>query len=247
MNKPIDRFSEVAAGYARYRPQYPEALYQFILSKVRRTTVAWDAGTGNGQVARVLARSFGKVYATDISAHQLAQAPAIANVQYIQTPSEQTPISDDSTDLITVAQAAHWFDIQKFSTEVRRVSKKGGVLALWGYGLFRSIPQIDMLVDDFYHHVVGPFWDPQRVHIDQMYEGFQLPFTSIDTAAFTMEEVRDIEAIAGYLGTWSAVSRFRADRRHDPLPDLIEGMEKVVGRGGGLLCTTPIFLRIWRI
>jgi len=69
-----DNFSNQSFLYAKFRPSYPAALFEFILSLVPDKQSAWDCGTGNGQIAGVLADSFEIVYATDISKNQLANA-----------------------------------------------------------------------------------------------------------------------------------------------------------------------------
>lgn len=71
-----DNFSKQSAGYARYRPVYPQELYDFILNNVKSKQVAWDCGTGNGQAAKELAKVFDRVYATDISQNKLIMPPA---------------------------------------------------------------------------------------------------------------------------------------------------------------------------
>lgn len=247
MSGPIDRFSHVAANYARYRPRYPAQLFAYIYSFVNGRDVAWDAGTGSGQVAHVLAEDFTRVYATDISAAQLGQAPSLANITYLQAPSEQTPLPENTVNLITVAQAAHWFDLDAFAAEVRRVSGTDGILAIWGYGLFRCSAKIDALIDAFYNELVGPYWDPQRRHIDTMYAEFEFPFTSLPAPSFAIEDVRTLDQISGYLGTWSAVSKFRDAKGSDPVPDLIASLRKAVGDDMLLRCSTPVFLRLWRV
>ena len=59
-----DHFSGHATDYARYRPDYPAALYEFLAKTARRHEVAWDCGTGSGQAALGLAPYFDRVIAT---------------------------------------------------------------------------------------------------------------------------------------------------------------------------------------
>jgi hypothetical protein len=159
----LDRFSAQAAQYARYRIDYPSELYAWLLPQVAGRLRAWDCATGNGQVAAVLAQHFQEVEATDLSANQLAQAPALPNVHYQVATAEHTPFPDERFDLITVAQAVHWFDLPAYHTEVRRVSGPGTVLAEWGYGLVQiGEPALDALVLHFHNETVGPYWDANR-------------------------------------------------------------------------------------
>ena len=109
-----DLFSQTAVEYATYRPGYPKALMGFLLSKLESRDTAWDCGTGNGQMAKLIAPSFREVCATDISEKQLQQAEARSNIFYSVSPAEDTEFPDDYFDLITVAQAIHWFDFHAF-------------------------------------------------------------------------------------------------------------------------------------
>lgn len=131
MKETIDNFSATAEGYAAFRPQSPQEIYDFLYQHVNNYTAAWDCGTGNGQVATRLVERFGKVYGTDISAEQLQRAPQLANVTYLQERAEETSIASQSVDLITVAQAIHWFDFDAFYKEVRRVAAPGALVAAW--------------------------------------------------------------------------------------------------------------------
>ncbi|HEX6226203.1 MAG TPA: class I SAM-dependent methyltransferase, partial [Chryseolinea sp.] len=118
-----DLFSSHSKIYAAFRPTYPKALYEFIFQHVGGKNSAWDCATGNGQVAKYLSYYFDKVYATDISQQQLDQAAREENIFYSKTPAERTGFPDDQFDLITVAQALHWFDRDSFYSEALRVAK----------------------------------------------------------------------------------------------------------------------------
>src|SRR5512135_1288098 len=114
-----DLFSSQAELYARFRPTYPPELYSFILKFVRRRDHALDCATGSGQVARTLAEYFQTVYAIDISQSQLRHAAPADNIVYSVSRAESTPFQADAFDLITVAQAFHWFDAPAFWKEVQ--------------------------------------------------------------------------------------------------------------------------------
>src|SRR4051812_9215876 len=127
-----DFFSGHAKLYATFRPDYPEELYQFIFAHLSQKSTAWDCATGNGQVAQYLSKHFAKVYATDISHQQLESAHRADNIFYSVSPAEKTPFHDDQFDLITVGQALHWFNLNEFYTEVKRIGKNNSLLAGWG-------------------------------------------------------------------------------------------------------------------
>jgi ubiquinone/menaquinone biosynthesis C-methylase UbiE len=146
----------------RFRPTYPAELYEFIFEHVNEFSTAWDCATGNGQVAQHLSHRFKKVFATDISSQQLDNAVKADNIIYSVQSAENTNFQNQSFDLITVGQALHWFDLEKFYTEVRRIAKPDSILAVWGYALCTVSPEIDTHFLHFYHQVVGPYWDSAR-------------------------------------------------------------------------------------
>ena len=137
MNK--DLFSTQAAMYAKYRPAYPPALFEYILQFVSSHETAWDCATGNGQAALELAQHFRRVEATDISEAQILHAVKHPSINYSVSSAEHTDFPHRTFDLVTVAQAYHWFDFSAFEMEVKRVLKRSGVVAVWGYSLENSV------------------------------------------------------------------------------------------------------------
>ena len=168
-----DHFSNQAADYARFRPRYPREMFEYLGTTAPGRKLAWDCATGNGQAAVELAEVFDRVIATDASEKQIANAQPHERVEYRVAPAEESSVESDSIDVIVVAQALHWFDLDRFYAEARRVLKPRGVLAASAYNLLRIEPAIDAIVDRYYHEVVGPFWPPER----KLVENFgDLPF-----------------------------------------------------------------------
>ena len=246
MQEHIDRFSSVAGKYAEFRPVYPEELYTFLLSRVAVRDLAWDAGTGNGQVAHVLARHFRRVIGTDISTAQLGQAFEADNIQYRVASAEHSGISGSTVNLITVAQAVHWFDLNAFAEEVARVSTPGAMLAVWGYGLLRIRKDIDDVIDYLYADILDGYWDPQRTYLDRNYRDLNFPFDELPGHTFEMHHSRDVDALKGYLGTWSAVNAFIRREQTDPIQIIASALDQCMGHSV-MLCRTPVFLRLWRV
>ena len=221
-----DNFSTNSADYAKYRPRYPDELLEFILRFVTCKSQAWDCATGNGQTAAVLARHFEKVYATDISFSQLNNAVKVSNIKYIVEASEQTSIPDNSIDLVTVSQALHWFNIDKFYAEVRRVSKPTGIIAVWTYRLLKIDVGTDKLIDRFHFETLANYWDYERVHVNNGYINIH----------FTMLE--------GYLNTWSAVPKFISENNYNPVTDLIQIIKRNWAAGDFRSVRFPLTLKI---
>jgi ubiquinone/menaquinone biosynthesis C-methylase UbiE len=217
-----DNFSRQADVYAKYRPDYPKELFDFILSHINNNVAAWDCATGNGQTAKELAKYFEKVYATDISQKQLDNAAQASNIFYSLQPAEQTNFPDHQFDLVTVSQALHWLQFEKFYTEVNRVTKPGGYLAVWMYGGLSISPEIDRLKKDHYSNTLGAYWDMERQHVDDNYTSIPFPFEEIKCPSFKIQFHWTIEELRGYLNTWSALQKFIAANNYNPVDELVE-------------------------
>lgn len=212
-----DHFSTLARGYSAYRPDYPNTLFAYICSIAPARDMAWDCATGSGQAAIALAQCFSSVIATDASAHQIEQATATPRVEYRVATAEKPGLDAGSIDLISVAQALHWFDIPRFMQEAQRVLKPQGVLAVWTYNLFRITPQIDAVVDDLYWNILDGFWADERKLVETGYRGLALPFKELKPPQFKMSVRWSLDHLMGYLGTWSAVRNYRETNDEDPV------------------------------
>ncbi|MBI5783787.1 MAG: class I SAM-dependent methyltransferase [Gammaproteobacteria bacterium] len=242
-----DHFSKQADDYAKYRPVYPDALFDYLAAQAPSRGLAWDAGTGSGQAALALAAHFERVIATDPSEAQIRNAVAHPKVVYKVEPAEQTDIPSASVDLIAVAQALHWFDLPRFYAEVRRVLKPKGVLAAWCYGLSEIGAGVDEIVRRYYDETVGPFWPPERVLIEERYRTIPFPFTELKPPVFHTQADWNLDGYLGYLGTWSATQRYRKQQGSDPLIPLRAELEKVWGDARvARTIKWPIHMRIGR-
>jgi SAM-dependent methyltransferase len=217
-----DYFSGHSKLYATFRPTYPEELYGFIFSHVKAFECAWDCATGNGQVAKHLAIWFAAVEATDISQPQLDNAFKATNIHYQISAAESTPFTSHSFDLITVGQAIHWLNTEAFFREAVRVAKPGALLAVWGYNLCRVNNPIDTLVQEYYHHTVGKYWDPARKILESEYSSIEFPFEAISSPEFFIRVQWSYDEFAGYISTWSATQKFIREENYNPVPDLMK-------------------------
>lgn len=242
-----DLFSGHAADYALYRPDYPEALYQWVFRHVRQFDAAWDCGTGNGQVASVLAKHFTHVEATDLSQAQLDQAVTLPNVHYFANPAETTPFEANTFDLITVGQALHWFDFARFNQEVKRVAKKGAIIAVWGYGLLNISSEIDAVILDFYQHTVGDYWDPERRHIENEYADIPFPYRNTEKSVFPQTYKWTPEQLCHYLNTWSSVRKFEKANGYNPIESLYDRLHDVWGDSPSRPVTFPVFAQLGEV
>lgn len=213
-----DHFSEVAQSYAAFRPHYPEALFEYLAGLNATHGAVWDCACGSGQASMALAAHFDRVYATDASAGQIAAASPHPGVEYRVAPAESSGLAEGSLELVTVAQALHWFDLPSFFAEVERVLKPGGHLAVWSYGVHRLLDgELDGTMQHFYHEVVGAYWPPERKLVESGYRDIALPFAEIDPPHFEMLASWELPQLLGYLRSWSAVARCRQATGVDPV------------------------------
>jgi ubiquinone/menaquinone biosynthesis C-methylase UbiE len=226
----VDHFGQKSAEYLLYRPDYPEALYRYLVDLVNKRELAWDCATGNGQAAVSLSQYFKQVIASDINKEQLKVAPKKANIEYRCWPADKTSLNDKSVDLITVAQALHWFDLDKFYQEAKRVCRFGGVVAAWCYSLSSVNDEVDALVKKLYSDILGSeYWPPERRYIDEGYETIPFPFKKIAAPKFTMEKTANLPQFIGYLSTWSAVKQYQLLNQDNPINWIYQELQQVWG------------------
>ncbi|HET6724573.1 MAG TPA: class I SAM-dependent methyltransferase [Gammaproteobacteria bacterium] len=215
-----DHFSGHARAYAQYRPRYPFALYEFLAATSPDTTCAWDCATGNGQVAVGLSSLFDRVIASDASEQQIAAAEPRENIDYRVARADASGLPAQSVSLVTVGQALHWFDIDAFYAEVRRVLKPRGLLAVWSYALAYVDPAVDRVVKYLIDDLTGPWWPPERKHVDNGYVNLPFPFEPIEAPAFDMRLDWNCTQLVNYLRTWSGVQRYLKDTGRDPVGEV---------------------------
>jgi SAM-dependent methyltransferase len=227
-----DHFSAHAAAYAEARPRYPAALFHWLAVVAPGTTLAWDAGTGNGQVAVGLASRFARVHATDASPEQIAEAEPHPRVGYAVAQYD-SGLEAGSAQLVTVGQALHWFEAEAFAREARRVLAPGGVLAAFGYSYSHVSPEVDELVRHHQDHTLGQYWPPERRLVEEGYRSIALPIDELLPPPLEMREDWTVDQYLAYLRTWSATRRFLAARGAEAQGVVREFEEAVRGAWGG--------------
>ncbi|MGH2666328.1 class I SAM-dependent methyltransferase [Flavobacterium sp.] len=241
-----DYFSANSSEYSKFRPSYPNDMIQEIVALVNTKDKALDVATGNGQVAAVLADFFQTVYATDISENQLLQAPQIQNVIYKKMQAEYTDFDANQFDLITVAQAIHWFDFEDFYKETYRILKPDGIFAVLGYGFFSANGDSDGILWHLYEDILGTYWYPERQYLTDRYQGIPFPFNEIANKSFTQSYTWTFEQLIGYLETWSATANYKAQNKENPIALVYDDL-KISWEKGGKTVTFPMFLRAGKL
>ncbi len=241
-----DHFSSHAADYASFRPTYPRELAAYLASLTTAHDLAWDAGCGTGQLSVLLAERYERVHATDASAEQIAKATPAPKVAYAAAPAERSGLAPASVDLVTVAQAAHWFDLPAFYAEVRRVAKADAAVALITYGITECDERLGELVAHFYHDVIGPFWPPERTHVEEGYKSLPFPFREVSAPAIAMRANWSARELLGYISTWSAIRPAEKQLGREPFAKFHEEVTAVMGDQRYEI-RWPLALRVGRV
>jgi ubiquinone/menaquinone biosynthesis C-methylase UbiE len=243
-----DHFSQHAQDYARFRPAYPDSLFAYLASVTPATNLAWDCGTGNGQAAVQLANYFDRVVATDASAEQIARAFPHERVEYRVQPAEAVSLGSSSVDLVTVAVAVHWFDLDAFYREARRVLKPRGVIAVWTYHLPLIEPEVDRILATYTHEVLEGYW-PERIHyLMERYTTLPFPFDELNVPPFEMEYQWTLAQLIGFLDSWSATRRYREANTRHPVEEIWDELRAAWGHDDRTrLIHWPLYLRVGRV
>jgi SAM-dependent methyltransferase len=223
-----DNFSP-SDQYAKYRPTYPKDLFDFLNDVVEHKNYAWDCGTGNGQLAFELSKTFGEVFATDISQSQIDNSFEAKNIVYSVQPAEHTNFNDEVFDLIIVGQAIHWFDFDKFYSEVNRTLRPDGVICVVGYGKIEVSDEIDEIISDLYTNVLGSYWEKERRYVEENYQTIPFPFDEIELPEFANERRWELDQLVGYLNTWSAVKHFMKVNGYNPVDKIKPKLKELWG------------------
>lgn len=227
-----DYFSGASDEYKLFRPRYPTELYHYLAGTTPANQLAYDVGCGNGQAACALAEHFEVVHASDASATQIEQAQSRANVVYRVSPAETIACSDGTLDLVTVAQAIHWFQHDAFFKEVERALKPGGVLAAWGYQLLYTNTPLDDVVNDFHDNLIGPYWPAERKLLDDSYSRITFPYPRENAPRFQMTASWTFNHLVGYLNTWSAVKQYEQANGKNPIEMYFSELKSAWGDTG---------------
>ncbi len=218
------------SDYAVYRPDYPGELAGLLAELPARPGTALDVGCGTGQLTVQLTPHFDQVIGVDSSASQIESATPAANIAYRVGEAEHLPIEDHSVDLVTVAQAAHWLNLEAFYPEVRRVAAPGAALALISYGIchFRD-PELNELYQEFYWGGFHRFWAPARTHVENGLADLPFPFEPVEVDCPPIVRRHRLAHFLGYLGTWSAAKNARETGHGDELAAFARQLTKCWG------------------
>ncbi len=242
-----DNFSSYAELYKKFRPTYPQELYDYLLSFITVKRSAWDCGTGNGQVAQELSKYFKEVYATDISPKQIEMAAIRKNIFYKVEGAEKTSFENNFFDIIMVAQAIHWFNFDEFYKEVKRTLKTDGILAIVGYGLIKANDELNKIINKFYHEIIGSYWDKERKYVDENYKTIPFPFKEMKTPSFVNTFNWTFEQLIGYINTWSAVQHFIKLNNSNPVEIIYDELKNVWKNDPVKNISFPVLLRVGKL
>lgn len=244
-----DHFSDRAAGYREYRPTYPRELIDFLADTAPGTSLAWEAGCGSGQLSVGLVERFDRVIAIDPSAEQLSHARQHERIEYRQALAQDSGLPDNSADLAVAAQAAHWFDLDAYYAEVRRVARPGALIALVCYDLMSAGDDVDPIISHFYCDLLGPYWPWERSLVETGYRTLPFPFEEIPAPPMQLYADWTLEQLLGYARTWSGVRALERERGPGAIEALGERLAPLWGDGGKATrrITWPLAMRLGRV
>ncbi len=240
-----DHFSGHSADYARFRPQYPAALFTTIREHAGAPRLALDCATGSGQLALGLTDFCERVIATDASAEQVENAIPHRKIEYRVAPAEDSGLPDASVELLTVGQALHWFDHARFAAEAKRILAPGGLLVCVSYANCLVNPAIDAVVATLYVDLLDAYWPPERALVENRYSTIELPGAAVAFPELAVTKTWGVDAMLGYLRTWSASKRYERDRGHDPV-SVVEARLRAAWGDGDRLVEWPLTVRATR-
>ncbi|MEX0139604.1 class I SAM-dependent methyltransferase [Massilia sp. LMS1-1-1.1] len=245
LNPQAGMFSALAERYSSYRPRYPTSLFDFLAACVERHEQAWDCGTGNGQAAMGLVEHFRHVVATDVDAQQIAHAFQHPRIDYSIAAAETSGLATASMDLITVGEALHWFHLERFCDEARRVLRPNGMLAIWNYGRCRITPSIDRILDEFADRDLGSYWSAAA--LNDNVSNFPIPFSEVTVPQFEIVQHWDLNAFCGYVSSWSASATYQREQGYSPVDHLREKLEAAwMAHGAQMSIRWPLCVRVGR-
>jgi trans-aconitate 3-methyltransferase len=247
---------EQGKAYAENRRDYHSSVYQAIINHHTSTggqlDTLLDIGCGPGTATQTLASHFAHVIGLDPSEGMISTARSLGGVTSTSEPIRyeistaeelgknlSPPIQDSSIDLITAANAAHWFDMSGFWPSAARVLKPGGSVALWTGGegyIHPSMPNaagIQAAMDKFLDQHLKPYYEPGNLLTRNRYVDLKLPWTlaqpipELDKSTFFRKDWEigeqfyvgepevDMDTMERVLATGSAVTRWRQAHPED--------------------------------
>jgi hypothetical protein len=244
-----DLFSKQANDYAKFRPTYPKELFDYLNSLTAEKNIAWDCGTGNGQAALELAKTFSSVMATDPSEKQISNAPAHPQIHYSVASAEDfnSIESQGKINLITVAQAFHWFKHERFAEIVKKLAAPDAYLVVWSYAISSVTPEVDRAVHHLYEDILHDYWESERRLVEDGYKSIAMPFKEIAPPVIAMKAEWSLEHFTGYLSTWSALQKYISINGQNPLETEYEKIKEAWGDCETRTVSWPLNIRVWKI
>jgi len=245
-----DHFSGHAAAYAAHRPSYPPELVDRLADLAPGRALAWDCGCGNGQLSVPLAERFARVIASDASATQLIRARRHPRVGYARFLAERPGLAPATGargfDLVVAAQAAHWFDLEAWFEPVRRVTRRGALVALASYDRMRVDDRVDAVVERFYTGALAPYWPERRRHVEDRYASLPFPFQELPAPELELRERWSMQQLADYVETWSSARALERAAGRGPIESFRRELREAWGRAPESEVRWPLALRLGR-
>jgi len=242
-----DNFSKQSDIYVKYRPLYPKELYSYLSSLTPQHGIAWDCGTGNEQAAIGLTEFYDQITATDPSEQQIGNALKNKKIKYSVEKAENSSLQTNSIDVITIANALHWFDFKTFYQEVKRVLKANGIIAAWAYGNPEISPEIDLIVNHFHDFILKGYWLAENRLVENEYKTIPFPFEEINSPTFYYKKHMTLNELIGLLNTWSATQRFIDTNGFNPTKQLNHELTRIWNDDSKKMFSWKLILKVGKL
>jgi ubiquinone/menaquinone biosynthesis C-methylase UbiE len=190
--------------------------------------VAVDVGCGSGQSTLPLGSYCQRVIGTDISHEQIKQAvinnTSHDNVTYKVASADKLPFGDEEVSMVTCGQAWHWFDPPTVHSEVNRILKSPGCLAIFGSGKdVIDIEKCHKYYMKFCEESIYKYRHPSSTPLDSLYDDIVTPFPQSERHQWSVKINKDISQFIGRISTSSAWQRFI---QSNPTSNLLKDLEE---------------------
>lgn len=236
---------ELAQNYSKYRPTYPRQLLDKIFAFQEKHHVgnelALDLACGSGQLTFDICSQFRQTIGIDISKEQIACAKNKATtlhipaVQFVVGTASKLPLQNESVDLVTCSVAWHWLDPETVFTEIDRVLKRPGILAVSTYFFERLQHHFcNELFSSFFNTATiwqdGPYGNVRDV-IANHYKDVKLPYPLAERHDMIQESSITLHELQGFVKSWDSYDTFnQKNPGNTTLEDTIEKMRMTLAK-----------------
>lgn len=245
----MNDFASEGASYAVGRPIYPDSLYSWIADQSGQRKLVWDCGAGSGQASHGLARHFDRVIATDSSLEQLNHAQSHPRISFLHCSAEMPDDAVRGFNAVCGACAVHWFDLEAFYKNVRRLASRNAVIAVWTYEWpWTDSSEVNEELAFIKDKMLDDYWPVQSSLYLNHYKDLTFPFQQITPPTFHCSVGSSLDDLCRFIFTWSPIKRYIAANGFASLDRIRSRLETawLAHPPDGQL-TLPLYMKVGRI